>query len=430
MSKELITNEMIDSSKDENAKSNKKQMVLIILCWISYIFAYLGRYGFSANINLIISDYGVTKSQVGLVTSLFFFAYGVGQIVNGILSKRYNKRVIIPIALILSAIFNICIFAGIPFEYIKYLWLLNGFSQSILWPTLIEILSKNTNQKKLKTAIIFMSTTTPLGTFFVYGMSAVLVSFNVYKYIFLIATISMISMGILWFFSYNKYKSETEMAKESTDVSQETQPVQKNKITSMLMIFITTMCIFAIFDNLIKDGLTTWVPTILKDLYNLPDNLSILLTILLPVLGTFGALLAIAINKTIKNYSLLTVLFYAISLILLSSSFLVINSKFSWIALIILFGLTVLNMHAINNVVTSMVPLFMREKINSGLLAGILNGFCYVGSTISSYGLAKIVETSNSWNTMFYSLIGGAILCIIVGMIEYFISAKANKNKQ
>ena len=184
---------IVDNSKDEIAKSNKRQMILIILCWISYIFAYLGRYGFSANINLIISDYGVTKSQVGLVTSLFFFAYGIGQIVNGILSKRYNKRIVIPIALILSAIFNVCIFAGIPFEYIKYLWLLNGFTQSILWPTLIEILSKNTNQKKLKTAIIFMSTTTPLGTFLVYGMSAILVSFNVYKYIFLIS-ISQITL--------------------------------------------------------------------------------------------------------------------------------------------------------------------------------------------------------------------------------------------
>ena len=147
------------------------------------------------------------------------------------------------------------------------------------------------------------------------------------------------------------------------------------------------------------------------------------------MLGTFGALLAIAINKRIKNYSLLTVLFYSISLILLTSSFFVINSKFSWIALIVLFGLIVLNMHAINNVVTSMVPLFMREKINSGLLAGILNGFCYVGSTISSYGLAKIVEASNSWNTMFYFLIGGAIFCIIVGIVEYFISTKIDKNK-
>ena len=74
----------------ENKKSNKKQMSLIILCWISYLFAYLGRYGFSANINLIISDYGVTKSDVGLVVSLFFFAYGAGQIVNGIFSKKYN----------------------------------------------------------------------------------------------------------------------------------------------------------------------------------------------------------------------------------------------------------------------------------------------------------------------------------------------------
>ena len=194
--------------KKENKKSDKKQIFLILLCWISYLFAYLGRYGFSANINLIISDYGVTKSDVGLVVSLFFFAYGAGQIVNGILAKKYNKKVIVPISLVASALLNLSIFLGIPFVYIKYLWLLNGFAQSILWPTLIESLSKHLGEKKLKVAIIFMSTSTPLGTFIVYGLSAILVSFNVYKFIFLVATISMSVAGILWFFLYNKCKNK------------------------------------------------------------------------------------------------------------------------------------------------------------------------------------------------------------------------------
>ena len=411
----------------EQKQSNKKQLALIILCWIVYIIAYTGRYGFAANINLIMSEYGVTKSDVGLATSLFFFSYGIGQIVNGIFSKKYNKKIIIPFALGISAILNIAIFCGIPFDYIKYLWLVNGFVQAILWPTLIETLSKNLNQKKLKLAIIFMSTTTALGTFVVYGLSAILVALNVYKLIFLLATILMTASGIVWFFCFGKCKTdafEIECMEQTDAVNND-----KNKKTKKaLIVFVITMAVFAIFDNLIKDGLTTWAPTILKDVFSLSDSMSIFLTIILPILGTFGALIAVLINKKIKNYSLLVVFFYGLSILLLILALIFEKNKISWIVLVMLLGLTVLNMHAINNVITSMVPLYMRNEMNSGLLAGILNGFCYVGSTVSSYGLARIADKTSSWDNVFYVLIAGAVLCVILGVVEFIVS-KIKKKK-
>ena len=39
-----------------------------------------------------------------------------------------------------------------------------------------------------------------------------------------------------------------------------------------------------------------------------------------------------------------------------------------------------------NSVITSIFPLFMKKRVNAGFIAGILNGCCYLGSTISSYG--------------------------------------------
>lgn len=47
------------------------------------------------------------------------------------------------------------------------------------------------------------------------------------------------------------------------------------------------LAIFAVSNNLVKDGLTTWVPMILKGVYCLPDYVSILLRLLLPVLADF-----------------------------------------------------------------------------------------------------------------------------------------------
>ena len=55
----------------------------------------------------------------------------------------------------------------------------------------------------------------------------------------------------------------------------------------------------------------------------------------------------------------------------------------------------------------------MRGKVNSGLFAGILNGFCYLGSTISSYGLGAIAD-GFGWTAVFWTLI---IFCALVCLV-------------
>ena len=71
----------------EQTNRRKKQWLLILLCCLAYSFAYAGRYSYNANIAPIMEFYGVTRAEAGLVSTFFFFAYGVGQLVNAVLCK-------------------------------------------------------------------------------------------------------------------------------------------------------------------------------------------------------------------------------------------------------------------------------------------------------------------------------------------------------
>ena len=87
---------------------------------------------------------------------------------------------------------------------------------------------------------------------------------------------------------------------------------------------------------------------------------------------------------------------------------------------LICLGIVALFMHTIGSVVTSIAPLELREKMDSGILAGLLNGFCYVGSIISSYGLGVIADNFG-WTVALYflfvlSAIPGVFLLIKYGM--------------
>ena len=70
----------------------------------------------------------------------------------------------------------------------------------------------------------------------------------------------------------------------------------------------------------------------------------------------------------------------------------------------------------------------MKEKVNSGMIAGVLNGFCYMGSTISSYGLGAIVDYYHSWTAVFWLLFGICMLVCVL-WVGYTIIKKVHEKK-
>ena len=370
----------------------------IFLCWMAYTAAYPGRYSYNSNITPIMDAFGVTHGEAGLVTTCFFFAYGIGQVVNGLLCRRYPRRWIIPFSLACSAVLNIAVFLGAPFWTLKYLWLLNGGLQSILWPTLISVLSQSLPAPYLKSSVLVMSTTVPIGTLLAYGLSSLLAVRGGFPFSFLTGALLMAGAAAAWLFLYR-----------DAPASENAQPVQtsrtpgKGLLNPAVAVTVLVLCLFAVANNLVKDGLTTWVPSILKERFGLPDSLSILLTLVLPVLGIFGAACNGLLERRLPSFIKLSGLWFLLAAVSTAGVILLLDTSLWW-AVLAVFGIISLSMHAVNNAITSMAPLYMREQLDSGLLAGVLNGCCYVGSTISSYCLGWVADHFG-WNGVFLLLL-------------------------
>ena len=219
----------------------------------------------------------------------------------------------------------------------------------------------------------------------------------------------------------NNEEQSFDMAKKEKEQEDTVKEIKKNisepttqskKDRKLLFTTIYVLCFFAIGVNLIKDGLTTWVPSILKDEFKMSDSISILLTLLLPVLAVFGNVIALRIHKMIPDYVHHCAAVFAVIAVFIG---VIIGSLALEFVLLMLFGLIVANFLAssLNSIVTGIFPMFMRGKINSGLYAGVLNGFCYVGSAISSYGLGAIADHFG-WTSVFWVLMGFCVLTCIV----------------
>ena len=144
----------------------------------------------------------------------------------------------------------------------------------------------------------------------------------------------------------------------------------------------------------------------------MPSSLSIIITLILPVLSVFGTSLVNFLHKKQKNENVLNGIFYFGAVILTTLIILTVNLKSAPLTLVLFAGIACL-MAAVNNVITSVVPLYSRDKIDSGLSAGLLNTFCYVGSTMSTTLLGRIADTKG-WNNVFICiLIFTAVSCFV-----------------
>ena len=393
---------------ENSAKTKKYSYLLIFLCWLAYSTSYFGKMSYSANINQIIEFYNVSRAQAGLVSTLLFISYGVLQIVNGLLCKKYNSRLVIAIGLIGSGICNLIVGFTVNFTLVTIIWFVNGIFLSFLWTAVIRILSETLTKKFMAKASIVIGTTVAFGTFVIYGLSAIFVSFNAFKLAFYFAGIVMPIVALIWFFALPKVVNN--IPKEA----KEELVIEKISVTNYQRkhIYLSVICFFiiAVAINLVKDGLVTWVPNILKVTYSLDDSLSIILTLALPCVAIFGNIFAVKLHKYISDFVFHVSLMFFISAGLVGVVIMGLSLNVFLIT-IICFAVVYLLISSCNSVVTSIFPLFMKGKVNSGMIAGLINGFCYLGSAVSSYALGAIADAT-SWNFVFWLLL--AVCCLVV----------------
>lgn len=401
--------------------SNKKANFLIFLCWAAYTTAYVARLNYNASMVEILSQLDATKEAAGTVSSFFFFAYGAGQLINGLLSKKYNTKFSVFIALAASSVINLMMTVCDGTETMKYLWFFNGVFQSVLWPSLIKTLSDALADSKLSTAVMVMSTTVATGTFFAYGLAALFSYFEMsWTLIFYAGSTVAGLTAVLWIVGMSSLKKESGNKAETAARSE-----KKLSLTPAFAVSIAVIIVSAVTNGFIKDGITTWVPSILKEEFGVASSLSIIVTLLLPVLSIFGTSLVNMLHKKQKDENVLNGIFYFGALLLTGLIVFTLNLKSVPLTLG-LFGAVACLMSSINNVITSVVPLYSRDKIDSGLAAGLLNTFCYVGSTLATSLLGKIADTKG-WSSVLFCILLFTAVSFVMCLASVMFKKTAKK---
>ena len=403
--------------------TKKHAKLLVFGCWLVYVAAYIGRLNYSASMAEIIDALRLTNDQGGLVYSCFAITYGMGQLINGLLCKYYNPKYVIAAALSASAVVNLLMPLSGDYRVMAGLWLVNGIAQSMLYSLIVRTISRNIKSGSISSAIYAMSSTVAVGTALAYGISALFVAFDAWKITFYVSASALIIAATVWVF----VMTEIERAKKFDNLeeddapaaAQETGTAKKGLSTMFIMMFVF-VGVTAVANGFIKDGVNNWLPKLLRDEFAVADSLSIILTLLLPVFSILGSLVARKLYLKLKNHLLIDGIFFGVSFLLALTVFLIYPMRSVPLTMIMFIGLACM-MAAINNVITSMVPLDNRDKMDSGLSAGLLDTLCYVGSSAAGIFLGVISENLG-WSSVLVTIFVFALLASVISFSYALVS--------
>ena len=386
------------------AKLTKKADITLLaaLGWMIYFSSYITRINFGAVLVEFISAEGVLKSEASVITTVLFVTYGVGQLISGYLGDRISPRWLIFLGLTVAVVSNILLPLVSPvIPLMAVIWGVNGMAQAFMWPPLVKILTSALSSEDYARIVPGIGTSSACATIAVYLVSPLIIGIANWKAVFgVAASIAMVS-AVVWLVVSGRLLKNVEFNLVSGKKQINQEPQEKTALDKALWALIPVILVGISLQGMLRDGITTWMPTFISETFNMGSSISILTGVALPVFHMLVSLCTYWILKKMKsNVFNCMAMFFSVTVVLLLGLYLFgMNSV---VLSTLLIAMSIGAVHGINALQTCYLPATFSNTGNVSFLAGMLNSATYVGSALSTYLFAVISERMG-WNATIVS---------------------------
>ena len=117
------------------------QVRTFVTIWITYGSFYLCRANMSFALPGLGTEFGLSKTLLGLLGTCLFIMYSLGQFVNGQLGDKFGARKLVFVGMIVSSLLNIVFSFSTAFGFMMVVWGLNGYFQSMGWSPQVKTMA-------------------------------------------------------------------------------------------------------------------------------------------------------------------------------------------------------------------------------------------------------------------------------------------------
>ena len=375
-----------------------------------YFSGYLTRINFASIIQEVVTATGFEKSALSVIPVCLFITYALGQVVNGWLGDKLDPRSMILCGLSVSALINLVFpFVSFSLPVMCVLWGINGFVQAMLWPPIIGIMVRSMSESEYTANVVWLTMGSTAAKVVIFLLAPVVISFGGWKSVFYICSGFGLVTALLFFLKRDRICLQDA---EKAAPAEQKLHLPRTAYLPLILIFLAI-----ILHGALRDGLDTWMPSFLVDVFDFSNGEAIFSRVFLSVfmlIAIFGS--KWLYRRFFKNEVACCAWLFAIST--LGTLLLFLFFQTSAILVIVLMMLVSGIQGGINLMLISYVPKRFRALGGVSTITGLLDAFAYVGSAISTYGVAVIAEqkgwgfTTGTW--LFISL--GGMLCVLLAI--------------
>ena len=355
------------------------QKKLLLTCLTVYTSAYFCRLNLSAALSGIMEAFALSMAQGGMLQTVFAAVYACGQLINGAIVDRVNPARHLLTGIAGTALCNLIMGVSGSYPMLLAVWAISALFQSMMWTPIVRLIAIHVRDDVLRVrAQGVLALTLVIGHFGAWAISGFLAGYVSWRYSFVVpACIALIVFAaasrILSPFGVPASERKAPSASAAAGGKAEST---LGILHSTGFFFIMGACLLYGF---VRDGVITWTPTMLEHISGAGNSSSTAFTLILPVINLVGVTLGFKLRMSgVRPHAVIFIM------MLFSAGCCAALIGAGHIFLIaVLLGMVCAAAYGANTMFTALIPIEYDRVGKTGLTAGLIDSFIYLGGAFS-----------------------------------------------
>ncbi len=375
--------------------AERHQRLVAALCATYGVF-YFGRVNISVVLPLLAVELDASLAQVGILGTVFFWLYALGNFVCGELGSHIRPFRLIGIGLLISAFVNLAFGFQSSLVAMLLLWALNGLAQSGGWSPMIRILAEGLSAAQAKRASTVMPFGYVFGTVITWSVIGIAATAESWRLAFWLPGVVLLLAAALWW-------------RAGIDAPKRPSPgLQPARIISEARSLVFALLATALA-GFVRNGSIIWLPAWILSADLVEANLAGAVAALTQVVAILGLLIARqGVMRSNQVFATAVLLFCGAGLAFL------LLTRTEGPASIALIAVALMLLNGAFGLTTSSMPLLLAPPGRASSVTGTLNMMATLAGGLAGFSIGFLVERSG-WGAVFG--LWGALLLLAALLI-------------
>ena len=413
---------MLTDPAEITAKYSRWQARVLIFSITGYAAFYFVRSNLGIAMPFMGQQLGINKEQLGLFLTLHGVLYGVSKFFNGFLADRANARAFMAVALLISALLNVCFGASSTVLALGIFWMANGWFQGMGFPPCARLMANWFPPKQFATKFSIWNTSHNVGSIGILLLCGFLVSGTFFAAdwrlcFFVPAAIAVVIAILLWFMLPDTPPSVGLPEFEGTHVDvPEKRSHEDFKAFLWQQVFcnkyIWLLAMGNFFVYVIRYGVFNWGPTMLLEVRHIKILHASWMIAGFELFGAAGALLGGWITDRFLGgrAARACVIYMALAGVCILTLWKIqTQSELLLTGLLCATGFFVYGPQCL----LAIACVNLATKRAAATVVGLTSIFGYASTTLSGWGIGYVVQ-NYGWNAAFAGLLASAAIGTIL----------------